>query len=132
MLFARGTEPVPHSRVEHSQENIAEFVRDVLSIARMSPDIDMEEPDVEYCRLPDYDMEGRFAFAVTFPHATDAPVTLTVLMPGLPLDQVNYGARLDDRPTSFPRLYVDGNSWLWLNAVAAAASTLIASLRSQT
>lgn len=56
------------------------------------------------------DDNGRFGFRVTLDsRAWD------VEMPGLPIEQVRYQKGLD--PWQFPRLYVDGTSWLWEFAV---------------
>ncbi|HEY7822669.1 MAG TPA: hypothetical protein VIG24_07555 [Acidimicrobiia bacterium] len=42
-----------------------------------------------------------------------------VEMPGLPLHQVRFIGTPDQNPWDFPRLYVDGSSWLWEYALGA-------------
>lgn len=47
-----------------------------------------------------------------------------VAMPGIALDQVRW-MRLDHQVAwDFPRLYVDGSSWLWYYAVSCAKERL--------
>ncbi len=126
-MFPRGSEAVPGASLSNAEANIAEFIQEIFM---QLPEWTVREPTVDVVRLPDYDGEGRFAFALTFPvPGGDPGLTLVVLMPGLPLEEVNFGARVGDWPTSFPRLYLDGASWLWSYAVGSAAGRLSAALR---
>ena len=63
--------------------------------------------DLEFLRLTENDSDGRFCFLVwkdTRCHEID--------MPGLPLEKVRYVS--DEQSIwNFPRLYVDGSSWVW-------------------
>jgi len=54
----------------------------------------------------DTERDGRWTF---FVERGDQRVEIQ--MPGLPLDEVRYVDGLN--PWDFPRLYVDGSSWLW-------------------
>lgn len=63
------------------------------------------------------DEDVRYAFVV----ACDKR-EVSVDMPGLPVDRVRYQDGMN--PWHFPRLYVDGNSWLWEFAVNIAEGTL--------
>lgn len=56
------------------------------------------------------DDSGRFGFSVKCEGCT-----WDVEMPGLPLGRVRFTKGLD--PWQFPRLYLDGSSWLWEFAV---------------
>jgi hypothetical protein len=67
----------------------------------------------EYKRKPTDDDEGRFAFDVIDKHG----VARTVDMPGLPLERVRYVDKATQNIWDFPRLYVDGSSWVWMFAV---------------
>lgn len=49
--------------------------------------------------------------------------TVEVEMPGIPLNKVRYVDE-DQDIWDFPRLYVDGSSWVWLYARNAAKSVL--------
>jgi hypothetical protein len=65
---------------------------------------------------------GRWLFVVTctVPMAKAPLEQWLIDMPGLPLDQVRYtGPPMN--PFDFPRLYVDGSSWLWKFAVDICA-----------
>lgn len=53
--------------------------------------------------------DGRFCFSLTY-----QKTKCHIDMPGLPLDQVRWTKELN--PWDFPRLYVEGGSWLWERA----------------
>jgi len=58
--------------------------------------------------LSDNDDDGRYSFILyrgTRCHIVD--------MPGVPLDQLRFVQESHQNPWDFPRLYVDGSSWLW-------------------
>jgi len=60
------------------------------------------------------DDEGRYLFVLKndeYKYETE------VEMPGLPLDKVRYVKGDSRNVFEFPRLYVDGSSWLWYLAV---------------
>jgi hypothetical protein len=57
------------------------------------------------------DKDGRYAFDLR-----RGERSCQVLMPGLPLDEVHYVTGYN--PWNFPRLYVDGSSYLWSFALA--------------
>lgn len=68
-----------------------------------------------FARRPDADYgEGRYAFMVT----PETGVAQEVQMPGLPLDRVRWLGPEQDI-WQFPRLYVDGGSWIWFFALNA-------------
>jgi len=54
--------------------------------------------------------------------ARKRPKSVLVEMPQLPLEQVRYQKGMN--PWDFPRLYVDGSSWLWCFAVSSARRAL--------
>ncbi|HEX8726947.1 MAG TPA: hypothetical protein VF737_16270, partial [Gemmatimonadaceae bacterium] len=56
-----------------------------------------------YIRRAEHDHAGRFAFDVVFDGRS-----VSVLMPGLPLERVRYTGAAGQRISRFPRLYVDG------------------------
>lgn len=59
------------------------------------------------------DGRGRFAFRLSFADGRSRLVE----MPGLPLDRVRYVRAEGQNVWNFPWLYVDGDSWHWLNAL---------------
>ena len=62
------------------------------------------------------DGEGRFGFTMT---GQDGK-TYQIDMPGLPLDRVRFTGAPEQNIWNYPRLYVDGNSWVWKFAVHMA------------
>jgi hypothetical protein len=68
-----------------------------------------------FYRRPRADEGGRFAFSVRTPAGL-----AVVLMPGWPLARVRYTGS-PQSPWDFPRLYVDGSSWLWKYAAEILA-----------
>ncbi len=95
-----GTGPVDGSMEEYANQNIAQLVQDVglegVTYRRDAP--------------KDYG-EGRFAYQLNREERD-----VEVQMPGLPLDKVRY-LEEGQNAWDFPRLYVDGSSWLWEFAV---------------
>jgi len=101
-----GTGPVPSANAENATTNTEQFVRDVLA-ART------EYAHVLTHRLETADYgDGRYAFVIVF-RDFGSLRAFEIQMPGLPLEQVNFGARSDDNAWDFPRLYVNDASWLW-------------------
>lgn len=78
--------------------------------------------EIHWLREPRHDERGRYTFLL-YPQQwiTPRPCTL-VDMPGRPLDRVRWRQGLD--PWLFPRLYVDGSSWLWGFALSSARRAL--------
>lgn len=107
IIFTPGTGPIDGATFENAEANVREFIRD-LNIKHV---IDIE-------RRSDLDCDGRFGFVLYFGLET----SVAIQMPGLPLEQVR--CRLGDNAWRFPRLYVDGNSWLWPYALSIAEDKL--------
>jgi hypothetical protein len=86
--------------------NMRAFIRDVggegLSFAYQSPPAD-----------------GRFTFSLS-----RGPHTVQVEIPGLALARVRYMGTEGQNIWHFPRLYIDGDSWVWLYAINAARRAL--------
>lgn len=55
---------------------------------------------------------GRFPYVVSY-----AGREAEVQMPGTTLEEVRYMKQPDQNIWDYPRLYVDGNSWVWFYAV---------------
>jgi len=96
-----GTEPVAGSTEENAAENMRHFVTDC------------KVDGLKFVRVPELDYgEGRYAFLVwkgTRCHE--------VQMPGLVLNAVRFIADAGMNAWDFPRLHVDGSSWLWCFAI---------------
>lgn len=93
-----GTGPVDDATEAEARKNMKQLV------------IDAEIQGARVRRKSRLDENGRFGFRVI---AADR--TWDVEMPGLPLERVRFMKGLD--PWQFPRLYLDGSSWLWEFAV---------------
>ena len=92
-----GSGPVEGTTEENAIENIKHFI------------VDNGVERVKWVRIPEMDYgKGRYAFLLWKDiHCSE------IQMPGLPLEQVRY-MRTDDQDIwHFPRLYVDGGSWVW-------------------
>jgi hypothetical protein len=106
-----GSGPVNGATVENADRNIAVFVRDLADDASGSG-----------CRVvikhtarqsEDDDGSGRWPYKLY----VDDERVLEVDMPGLPLERVRYLKEPGQNIWDFPRLYVDGSSWIWLFAL---------------
>lgn len=76
----------------------------------------VEDAGVELSRPPEGGAagdDGRYPFTL---RVVGRVRPVEVDMPGLPLERVRYTGAPQD-PFAFPRLYVDGSSWLWCIAV---------------
>ncbi|OQR64745.1 hypothetical protein B6E66_07245 [Streptomyces maremycinicus] len=98
-----GTEPLPMGTEETAEANMAVFVKD----------LDCEAAEVtSYERTPAADYgDGRYAFTL---RVADDRAAFEIQMPGISLDRLRGEG---DNPFACHRLYVDGNSWLWGEAL---------------
>lgn len=63
--------------------------------------------------------EGRYAFELKLEHENHKK-TIEVQIPGLPIKDVRYLGTEDQNIWHYPRLYVDGSSWVWMYAIDAS------------
>jgi len=89
----------------NATENIKHFLTDVGI------------PGVNWVRIPSKDYhpfisEGRYAFLVWKDNECHE-----IQMPGLPLERVRFMENEGQYIFDFPRLYVDGGSWIWCIAI---------------
>jgi hypothetical protein len=96
-----GSGPVRDSNEERAEANARAFVED-LGISGVSIQ-----------REPRSDEKGRFGFVLTL---NDMRVEME--MPGIPLENVRYLGIPGQNIWDFPRLFVDGSSWVWKFAIA--------------
>ncbi len=96
-----GTGLVDDASEKYAAQNIAQLVQDVglegITYQRDAP--------------KDYG-EGRFAYKLS-----RGQLDVEVQMPGWPLDNVRFLGEKGQHVLDFPRLYVNGSSWLWKYAV---------------
>jgi hypothetical protein len=105
IFFNPGTGPVENATLENAEANMVQFIAD-------SPLAD----ELTYERGSYHgDEDGRYCFIVIWKKCEQFCVE--VLMPGWALDRVRYMGEPEQNAWDFPRLYVDGSSWLWEFAV---------------
>lgn len=102
VMINPGTGPVHNATRELARENITALIQD----ARQGR---VDGVTVEDTGRED---EGRFTFILR-----SGTRTCDVDMPGLPEDEARYLGRDDQNILDFPRLYVEGSSWVWLYAI---------------
>ncbi len=101
-----GTGPVNGATQENAYDNMVRLMGDLIERG-----IEVQRFD----RVPEReDGDGRFCYDV---FVLDRVVD--VEMPGLPLDKVRYMGEEDQDIWDFPRLYVDGSSWVWQYALSS-------------
>lgn len=67
-------------------------------------------------RREDLDSDGRFGYELQMDG-----YTRTIEMPGIPVEQVRFLNEPDQNIWHYPRLYVDGSSWVWCFALDMCA-----------
>jgi hypothetical protein len=98
-----GTGPVADATMPLAWEAISRFAADLRARG-----CEVGEPQ---CTSPHGD-RGRYRFTLDI-----GGVTHDIDMPGVPIDQVRFMAEPGQDVWHFPRLYVDGSSWLWCHAL---------------
>jgi hypothetical protein len=106
IIINPGTGPVEGATEENARANMDAFCADLRENDIIATTIS---------RFPDLDSAGRFGYRL----GTGDARVLEVEMPGLPLDQVRYVDSDTQSIWDFPRLYVDGDSWVWMFALSA-------------
>lgn len=100
IIINPGTGPVFGATVEEASKNMAQLI------------IDAHIPDATFERMPTIDDRGRFGFRVLWGNKE-----WEVEMPGLPLERVRWLGSEGQNIWDFPRLYLDGSSWVWKYAM---------------
>lgn len=104
-----GSGPVEGATEEEASKNITAFM-DELGLEGL-----------EYLRVPTEDQRGRYGFDVYLPANQ---MSALVEMPGIPLEQVRFTGEEGQSAWDYPRLYVNGSSWLWKFALNSARGYL--------
>jgi hypothetical protein len=99
-----GSGPALEATEEQAEANMLRFTSDLAE--RGIPSTCQRTADKDYG-------DGRYAYLVT-PTVGEPQ---EVQMPGLPLDQVRWLGAEGQDIWDFPRLYVNGNSWIWYFAL---------------
>lgn len=108
VIINPGSGPVAGATEQHAEASMVEFARDVLRAHGYD--------EIGYARRPAADEDGRFGYRLTCVKAGQES-TFEIDMPGLPLERVRWLDEPEQNIWHFPRLYVDGNSWVWKFAV---------------
>lgn len=121
VIINPGSGPVYGAEYEDARKNIDVLIKD----AGFDPEqCEIIHPEVETCPTcghtpPALDYDGRYHFDIKLNGRT-----CEVDMPGLPIDQVRWQKKPYQNIWDFPRLYVDGSSWVWLYATNAVEGHL--------
>ena len=91
-----GSGPVKGATLENAINNIVKYVADCGLYG------------ITVMRSPQEDRGGRFGFLLCKNNMSHE-----ILMPGLTLARVRFMGEENQSPFNFPRIYVNGSSWLW-------------------
>lgn len=95
---------------ENTEKNAIENIKHYIT--------DCGLKDVTFLRIKNKDKDGRYHFLL-FRDDWDRSVCHHIDMPGLSLHKVRYMHEEDQNIWDFPRLYIDGSSWVWCYAMLA-------------
>lgn len=113
IIINPGSGPVADATLDQARENMNTFVADLMAAghesAAWSRALHMNASQ---------DRNGRFSFSV---HMVSNGIAHEheISMPGVPLDRVRWLGEESGNIWDFPRLYVDGSSWIWAFALGA-------------
>jgi hypothetical protein len=112
IIINPGSGPVSGATRENAEANMAVYITD-LKEGGFTKAVDLlPQPDAPEDR-------GRWTFSIT----ADKEVH-EIEMPGLPVDEVRWMDREEQNIWDFPRLYVDGSSWVWFYALRSTMNDL--------
>ena len=101
IIINPGSGPVAEATEENATENMKHYITDC------------SDYDWKFIRIPSEDYgEGRYAYLVWADNKCHE-----IQMPGLALSQVRFMNEDNQDIWDFPRLYVDGDSWVWAFAL---------------
>lgn len=98
IIINPGSGPVANSNLKDAINNMKHYL------------VDCGLTDVEFVHLEKEDEDGRYHFLL---YDEDNKRCHSVDMPGIPLDKVRYMQEEGQNIWNFPRLYLDGSSWVW-------------------
>lgn len=105
IIINPGSGPVSSANAELAAKAMEQFVVDLRERGVGVDNFERSEGE-------DYG-EGRFAFYVNLVGGT----SVEIQMPGIPIERVRYLDEDGQNIWDFPRLYVDGSSWVWMFAL---------------
>ena len=121
IIINPGTGPVAEATLEQAGRNMQQFVQD-LQDGLFRDDPDHYKLDQIYIRRSDtpWDEDGWYSFTIWGTTSDGHDWENEIDMPGIPLDAVRWIDGKDQNIWDFPRLYVDGSSWVWKFALSSA------------
>lgn len=111
LVINPGTGPVSGSSLDRAAANIKVYAEDIAKYHNLIVK--------DIFRLEEQDENGRYCFALDLEKGS-LKRRIVVEMPGLPLENVRYMQLPGQNIWDFPRLYVDGSSWVWVFAIHVA------------
>lgn len=114
LIINPGTGPVADATAEQAAENIRAFVVDVAA------GIGCPNADIVPSLMSATPKGGRFTFRLRRGESR-----CEIDMPGIPTERVRYMGP-PQNIWDFPRLYVNGSSWVWCYAIGRACEALSA------
>lgn len=109
IILNPGSGPVGGATEQHARDNALVFTVDLLVTRGVESSVTSDFVDQG---------DGRWAFVLQVGETRHE-----VEMPGLPLEEVRYLGTEDQNIWDFPRLYVDGSSWVWKFAINQCGPT---------
>ena len=107
-----GSGPVLNATRENAEANMVVFIAD-LKTNGYAKSVDM----IRQRHAPE--TRGRFTYIILADGEQHE-----IEMPGLPVEQVRWMDRPEQNIWDFPRLYVDGSSWVWYYALSSTMNDL--------
>jgi len=112
IIINPGSGPVSNATREDAEANMAVYIADLKADGHAKAVDLLPQPDAPEDR-------GRWTFNIT----ADKEVH-EIEMPGLPIEQVRWIDLPEQNIWDFPRLYVDGSSWVWKYALVSTMNDL--------
>ena len=107
-----GTGPVSEINEEYAEIYAIQNIEQLLKEVHLGDIKSLRDPSADYG-------DGRFAYQLIYNQRV-----VEVQMPGLPLEKVRFLDKKGENVFEFPRLYVNGSSWLWKYAVSSVKDYL--------
>ena len=111
-----GTGPVSEATEKNARANLPQLVLD----ASLDPE------QVKVTRIAEWDDDGRYGYELALEGRA-----CEVLMPGLELERVRYIDEETQDIWDFPRLYINGSSWVWMFAIDLVRDSLLADVEAE-
>lgn len=104
LIINPGSGPVANSCFDEACKNMEVLKSDIAERITSHP--------VKFAAPGKSSFDGRYQFFLNV-----GDLAFEIGMPGIPIDRVRYLASTQESCWNFPRLYVNGSSWLWRYAI---------------